>query len=278
VRAGSTHLGGQEFDLGSVDLRSSSATTPYGLVFVTPKQAVRLLPDDGRVRTIAAPPPKPNAFTPSVRYDPARGTVAWLTKSNGRVSLSVYEFAFGPRLLGSYPVPCSGKVCDSLTVSGIDHGLVFISDTNGTRALDPFFGPIADWTFVTDGRVTDVRSQVILTWGATEPLPQAFTDLGWRMVTATSERSLLTFDGAYQVSESATLDSTLGGTPSILALPPAAEPVTVTVDSDGSVLVARPEGDGHAVYDCQLAGACDEVARLAGADTDISFLGVGAGR
>jgi hypothetical protein len=98
------------------------------------------------------------------------------------------------------------------------------------------------------------------------------------MVTATSERSLLTYDGAYQVSESATLDSTLGGTPSILALPPAADPVTVTVDSDGSVLVARPEGDGHAVYDCQLGGACDEVARLDGADTDISFLGVGAGR
>jgi hypothetical protein len=275
VRTGLTHLGGQEFDLGGVDLESSSATTPYGLVFMTPNQAVRVLPDDGRIRTIAAPPPKPNAFTPTLRYDPARGTVAWLTKSRGRVSLSVYEFAFGPRLLGSYPVPCSGDVCDSLVVSGVDHGLVFVSDSNGTRALDPNFGPIADWTFVTDGRVTDVRRQVILTWDASAPLPQPFTDAGWRMATASSQRSLLTFDGAYQVSESTTLDSTTGAAPSGLALPPPQGPVSVTVDSDGTVLVAQADGDAQVVYDCQLAATCDEVARLPGGAGGPTFLGIG---
>jgi len=183
---GLTHLGGQVFDLGAVrDLGASAASTPYGLVYFGDDQSARLLPSDGRVRTLAGAPARPGEFTPTIRFDPSRGSVAWLTRGNGRVTLSVYVVANRLQLFGSYDVPCSGAGCAALSVTGYDQGLVFVRGENGTRVVDPSAGQAASWTQVTDRQVSDVRNKVILTSGpAAEPLPAPLDDGTWRTVEA----------------------------------------------------------------------------------------------
>jgi len=273
---GLVHLGAQIFPLDDVrDLDTSASVTPFGLVFFGPDQSMRLLPDDGRVRTMVAGPARPDAFTPSVRYDAARGIVAWLTKGNDRVSLSVYEFGARPRLLGSYPVPCSGDECSNLTVAGVDQALVFVRGDNGTRAIDPLVGKAADWTNVTDGEVTDVRNRVISSYeDEPGPLPAGFVEEGWRVVAAQTPDSLLTFDGGLELSSTTTLASTaVGGMPVSLDIPPAEGEVFLNLDSDGSILVARSEADVDVFWDCQVTGECLELGRLEGAEGDPVFIG-----
>jgi len=262
-----THLGGQSFDLGAVrDPATGAATTPYGLVFFGSDQSVRLLPADGRVRTLASSPARAGDFTPTVQYDPGRGLSAWLTRSADRVTLSVYEFGEGPRLIGSYPVPCVGTACASLEVAGLDQGIVFVRGDDGTRLIDPAAGPDAGWTDVTDGQVADVRNRVVLAADTdTDTLPPVLADAGWRLVLGQGLDSQLTLDGAHELAGAATLASTsVGGAPLALALPPGEAPPVVTLDSDGSVLVAQSEAGAEVYYDCRLAGACVELARLPG--------------
>jgi len=273
--SGLTHLGGQTFDLGAVkELDTSASVTPYGLVFFGANQSVRLLPDDGRVRTIAAAPVRPEEFSPTVKYDPGRGLVAWLTKADGKVTLSVYEFGAGPRLIGSYPVPCAGS-CSELSVAGVDQGLVFVRGDNGSRLIDPAGGPEAGWTPVTDGWVADVRNRVVLSVEESiEPLPPVLADTGWRLVAAQGPDSLLTFDGAHELSSSTTLASTSEAVPQIpLAVPLGVGQTFVNLDSDGSVLVARSDGDTDVFWDCALAGTCEELTQLEALDGDPTFLG-----
>jgi hypothetical protein len=267
AESGLTHLGGQTFDLGTVqDLGTSASVTPYGLVFFGTNQAVRLLSEDGRVRTIAAAPARPDDFQPSAKYDPGRGLVAWLTKARGEVTLSVYEFGAGPRLIGSYPVPCSAASCSDLSIAGVDQGTVFVRGDGRTRLLDPAAGQQAGWAAVTDGWVADVRNRVILTTRKEpSPLPQWMTDAGWRLAPARGPESLLTLTGSHELTSSADLvPLAVGATGISLALPPGEGPLAATVDSDGTVLVVRSEGDTDVVYDCRLTGACEELARLAG--------------
>ena len=78
------------------------------------------------------------------------------------MTLSVYVVANRLKLLGSYDVPCAGEPCGALAVAGYDQGMVFVRGEHGTRVLDPSAGQAATWTQVTDSRVTDVRSKVIL--------------------------------------------------------------------------------------------------------------------
>jgi len=270
------HLGTQIFPLGDVrDLETSASVTPFGLVFFGPDQSMRLLPEDGRVRTMLAGPARPDAFSPSVKYDAARGIVAWLTKGNDQVSLSVYEFGARPRLLGSYPVPCSGDECQSLSVAGVDQALVFVRGANGTRAIDPLIGQVAEWTPVIDGGVTDVRNRVILSdEGEVGQLPAGFVEEGWRIVAAQGPESQLTFDGGLELSTSTTLAPTaVGGVPVSLGIPPAEGEVFLNLDSDGSILVARAEADTDVFWDCQVTGECLELGRLEGAKGDPVFIG-----
>lgn len=266
-QSGLTHLGGQRVDLGAVrDRTTGAAATPYGLVFFGDDQSVRLLPADGRVRTLAASPALPGAITPTVKYDPGRGLAAWLTRSADRVTLSVYEFGEGPRLIGSYPVPCTGDTCAGLQVAGVDQGIVFVRGDDGTRLIDPAAGPDAGWTDVTDLEVADVRNRVVLAAGLdVAPLPPVLADTGWTMVPGQGPDSLLTLDGAHELAAGTTLASTsAGGAPLTLAVPPGDGDPTVALDSDGTVLVAQPTAGIHIYWDCQLAGECVELARLPG--------------
>lgn len=273
---GRTHLAGQNFDLPDAqDLGTSAATTPLGLVFFDPDQSVRLLRPEGRVYTLAASPARPEAFTPTVEQDPYRELIAWLTRGAGRVTLSVYGYAGQQlRLVGSYPVPCSGAVCDSLEVAAVDRGVVFVRDDNGTRTIDPFAGPDADWSPFSDGRVTDARNGVVLSWeDELSPLPPGFADDGWRQVLAHDRDSQLTFDGAYEAYASPMLASTSGGVPLPIGIPSAPGELEVGMDSDGSVLVARSEGDTDVFWDCMAAVNCVELGRLGNGDGDPVLIG-----
>jgi len=275
-QTGRTHLAGQNFELSDAqDLGTSATATPLGLVFFDPDQSVRLLRPEGRVYTLAASPARPEAFSPTAKHDPYRELIVWLTRGAGRVTLSVYGYAGQQlRLVGSYPVPCSGAVCDSLEVAAVDRGVVFVRDDNGTRTIDPFAGPDADWSTFSEGRVSDARNGVVLSWqDELTPLPPAFVDTGWRQVLAHDRDSLLTFDGAYEVYASPTLASTGGGEPLALGIPPGPGELEVNVDSDGSVLVARSDGETDVFWDCMAAVNCVELGRLADVDGDPVFIG-----
>ena len=137
AQTGQVSLGGQTFELGDVaDLGTSAATTPHGLVFFGADQSARFLPSDGRVRTLAAAPARPESFTPTVRYDNVAQSVAWLTHSNGQVLVSVYSLQEPLRLIASYDVPCAGD-CASLRVAGHDQGLVFVIGPRRHRRDQP---------------------------------------------------------------------------------------------------------------------------------------------
>ncbi len=275
-QTGRTHLAGQNFVLPDArDPGTSAATTPLGLVFFDADQSVRLLRPEGRVYTLAAPPVRHEAFSPTVKQDPSRELIAWLTRGAGRVPLSVYGYAGQQlRLIGSYPVPCSGAACDSLEIAAVDGGVVFVRDDDGTRTIDPFAGPDPGWSQFSDGRVTDARNGVVLSWeDELTPLPAAFADAGWRKVLAHGRDSQLTFDGAYEAYASPTLASTSGGEPLPIGIPAGPGELEVGVDSDGSVLVARSEGDTDVFWDCMAAVNCVELGRLGNVDGDPVLIG-----
>jgi hypothetical protein len=250
------------------------------LVYFTEDQSTRLLPDDGRVRTLAAAPVRPAAdFTPTIRYDPARGQAAWLTRGAGGVTLSIYAIGDRLRLSGSFDVPCAAESCEALAIAGFDQGMVFVRGENGTRAFEPALGQRAAWLQVTDSRLTDVRNRVLLTADPTDPdataLPFPLNDGTWRVTAAATSDALLTFDGLYQVGSTTLLLSTLPGGPSVaLPLDVGTGPVSLNLDSDGSVLVAQGEGDTEVFWDCGTDGVtCTEFARLDGLDGESAFIG-----
>ena len=265
---GKVFLAGQTIDLGDVlDLGTSAAATPIGLVFFGSDQSVSFLPADGRVRTLSPAPAKAEEFTPTVRYDNVSKSVAWLTKSNGDVTATVFSLPEPRRLIASYQVPCDGD-CDALRLAGHDQGLVFVSGAEGTRVIDPAAGPDATWTEVTDGRVVDVRSRVILSEepaGASTRLPAPLDDGTWRLEPARVEDAMLSADGAWEIGRTTTWRRIGGGLPFVLTLPPGTGPFEFAPDSDGSVVVKRVEGADDAYYDCDYFGQCVELVRFAGA-------------
>ncbi len=277
--SGKTSLGGQSFELGDVmDLGTSAVATPYGLVFFGADQSTRLLPADGRVRTLAPAPARPESFTPTVRYDNQRYSVAWLTRSNGRVSVSVYSLVEPLRLIASYPVPCSSD-CESLRMAGHDQGLVFVSGPEGTHVIDPSTGPDAQWSDVTDGKVVDVRSRVILSEepeGASTTLPAPLDDGTWRLEPAQYDNSVLSYDGAWEVGQTTTwrFIGDDNRSPFVLTIPPGTGPVEFALDTDsGSVIVSRVQAGDDVYFDCDYFGHCVEFATFAGADGGSGIVG-----
>lgn len=264
---GETRLGGQTFDLGADvrDLGTSAVSSDFGLLFFGDDQSVRLLPPDGRVRTLAAAPARADAaFVPSVRYDYSRGSVAWLTRAAGDVTLTVYNLLGSPRQVGSFGVPC-GSTCDGLEVVGHDQGQVFVHGSDGTRVINPADGTAAKWVSVTKGEVVDVRNKVILSIeeGAAAPTFAPPLDATWRMVTTEDPADRLTPDGSWRAEESTMLQSTqTAGFTLKLAVPEGPGAVRLNLDSDGSMLVSRSAAGQTVVWDCDYAGSCVEFAQL----------------
>ncbi len=271
--SGDLHIGGARLPLSrlnEVDL--SAAATPWGAVYVTPDQEVRVLEEDGTDRRLVAAPSDPGTFHPRVKYDAVEPLAAWLTREGDDVVLTVYRFGGDEGLVGTTTVPCDGEACEWQQVAGIDHGKVFVRDPDdGTRVFD-----VADLdaepVWLSSFTVADVRNRVMLGEGVCcggQPLGE-----GWRPAVAEGPDSLLTFDGAHEVAWSSTLRSTDGSSPVRLAVPPHDGVEFTVVDSDGSVMVAVMTGKGTTYYDCvPTSGACEEFAHLGRRSGDPVFLG-----
>jgi hypothetical protein len=88
----------------------------------------------------------------------------------------------------------------------------------------------------------------------------------------------LTFDGKYVLDWSSRLRSTDGSPDLVLEQGPTKQYALGfwAVDSDGSVLVARTDGEypNYLVYDCEApSGACEELGPLHAAGGDPLFIG-----
>lgn len=263
-----TYLGGQQFDLGDVrDPGVSAESTPFGLVYFDADQTVRLLPADGRIRTLASPPALPvTDFVPSVGYDPSRGSVALLTSGNDKVFLTVYSLNGRLQLLSSFEVPCWGS-CSALRIAGHDLGRVFVRGGEDTHVIDTREGPDASWAALDVG-VLDVHNGVVLAQDADEiDFPPPMDTEAWRTVRAQSDDAILTYDGSWQLSNSPVLLSTLpGGGTLTFAVPPGPGELSLGLDSDGSVLIGRTDETAATYWDCDAAGVCVEFAAIEPAD------------
>jgi hypothetical protein len=263
-------IGGQVVTLDdAADLGASAVATPYGLVYFTDDQAVRLLRVDGQVSTIAPAPERPESFTPTVRFDNARDSVAWLTRADGKVTLSAFSLVEPLRVIGTHEVPCDSD-CGALRMGGADQGFAFVSGEDGSLVIDPSAGPSAKWSDVTDGRVIDVRNRTILSiepaGGQPVTLGEPFDGL-WRLEPAADPPGLLTFDGNWEVARETTPWRPIGDPLRAfdLPLPAGTGPIEVWLDVDDTVLVRRTVEDDDVFYDCGYVGDCREVARFDGA-------------
>ena len=269
------YLGGEHFDRALVkDLSSAAVPTLYGVVFFSDDQAVRMLSQDGSVSTLAAAPAHPAEFTPSVVFDASRPALAWVTRSAKGVSVSVYGLSGSARLIGSYPVPCSGDACQDVQVVGLDFGHVFLDTPSGSLVLTPADGPRARWRPVADAPVLDVRNRVVLLQGQGRMALRGDSGLDrqWRAAAAATETSRLTFEGARQTDGTLSLRPTQTRVAPLPLAVPSAEGTEVTLDSDGSAFIGQPEGDGVRYWDCDPAGICYQVGFVEG-KTKPEFLG-----
>ena len=102
---------------------------------------------------------------------------------------------------------------------------------------------------------------------------------GYRLVQGAIDAQL-TFDGKYVLDWSSRLRSTDGSPDLVLGEGPTKRDDGLgfwAIDSDGSVLVARPDGEypHYLVYDCEVpSGACEELGPLVTEGGDPEFIGV----
>lgn len=270
---GDLHIGGTQLPLGRAnELDLSAAATPWGAVYVTPEQEVRIIEEDGTDRQLTAAPEDPGTFHPRVKYDAVDPLAAWLTREGDDVVLTVYRFGDEEGIVGTATVPCDGDACEWQQVAGVDHRKVFVREPRGGTQVfdvdDLAAAPVQLPSFT----VADVRNYVILGEGVCcgdHPLgPQ------WRPAAAEGPESLLTFDGTHEVFWSSTLRSTDGSDPVELDVPESDGVEFTAVDSDGSVMLAVMTSRGNTYYDCEpTTGECEQFARLGRGSGDPVFLG-----
>lgn len=269
--SGLLHMGGQAFEVGRVNqLDVAASATPWGAVYMTSGQEVRLLAEDGTLRRLAKAPDDPVRFQPRVKFDAGQPLAAWLTRDVSGVLLTVYRFGDDEGIVATTRVSCEGRTCESQQIAGVDSGKVFVRDSGGTRVFDvDDLGaePVRLPSYV----VADVRNRVVLGEGSCcgdEPLGE-----GWRFTQAEGPESVLTFDGSYEVAWSSTLRETDGGKPLRLALPGRDGVEFMAMDTDGTVLVGVMTQSGVTYYDCETTGGCAVIGELGRRAGDPIFLG-----
>lgn len=264
------HLGGRTFPAGDLAwLDTDAVVTQHGVVFFDAGRPMLLEPSGSFTELQPDAVEAPEAFHPAAKADAAGALVAWATWRDGVATMTVRDLATGAEV-GSTDVEC-GR-CGDLVIDGIDGGVVFVRDGDGTRTWDSRTGEWADFAGP-ETRVADVRNGVVLYDG---PAP---TDPGdWRLVAGAVDAQL-TFDGGHVLSWSSTLRPTMpDGEKIVLEQGPAAGGYGFwTIDTDGSVLVAAPGKRGQpefTVFDCELpSGACAAVGPLEARGGDPEFIG-----
>ncbi len=262
------HLAGRTFPADGLPfLDTDAVATSYGIVYYRAGRPV-LLGTDGREHALAAGDVDTGGgFRPTVKADSVHPWVAYATRRGSTVTLTVHDLRTGEDVATT---TIDGLVGGDLVVDALDDGVVYVRTAQLTRAWTTADG---SWRTVYDGggRVVDVRAGVMLYDGS----PPA--DLGLRRVQAPIDASL-TFDGEHVLDWSSRLRSTDDGPDLVLDQGPTGKGLGFwAIDSDGSVLVARPDGKypNYLVYDCDAdSGACEELGPLRTTGGDPEFIGV----
>jgi hypothetical protein len=263
------HLAGQTFPYGDLEyLDTDAVATSYGMVFFDDGRPM-LLGTDGDVRALVdGPLDDPDGFRPTAKADSVNPWVAYATRRGITITVTVHDLAAN-RDVASTTIDCPG--CTDFAIDAFDDGVAYVRIDQLTRAWDSVTGQ-GKTVYDGGGRVVDVRGGVMLYDGK----PPA--DLGLTRVKAPVDATL-TFDGRYVLDWSSRLRSTDGSPDLVLAQGPTKKgPLGFwAIDSDGSVLVARPDGKypNYLVYDCEVAsGACEELGPLVTRSGDPEFIGV----
>jgi hypothetical protein len=262
------HLAGRTFPADGLPfLDTDAVATAYGIVFYRAGRPVLLAADGRDHPLVAGDVDAGDGFRPTVKADSVNPWVAYATRQGGTAVLTVHDLRTGQDVATT---TIDGLEAGSLVVDALDDGVVYVRTDQLTRAWDTADGT---WRTVYDGggRVVDVRGGVMLYDGK----PPA--DIGLSRVPAPIDATL-TFDGEHVLDWSSRLRSTDGGPDLVLDQGPTGKGLGFwAIDSDGSVLVARPEGayPNYLVYDCDAgSGACEELGPLRTTGGDPEFIGV----
>lgn len=262
------HLGGRTFPAKDLEyLDTDAVATPYGVVFFDAGRPM-LLDEGGQVTALVdGPVESPKGFHPTAKADATAPLVAWATVRDGSATITVRDLVSGDDV-ASTEVDCGE--CGELVIDGIDRGVVFVRDGDGTRTWDTATGEWSDFAGP-ETRVADVRSGVVLYDG---PSPTAD---GWRLVKGSIDAQL-THDGRYVLDWSSRLQPTTPGEAPIDLRLGGSESDGLgffTVDTDGSILVAYAGTyPDFIVYDCEVpSGACTELGPLTTEGGDPAFIG-----
>ncbi len=262
------HVGGRELPARKYDyLDTDAAATPAGVVFFQAGRPYLLTESGESTALVDGPVTYAEDFHPTAKADRTSSRVAFATLGDGGATLTVRDLD-AQTDVASTEIACGG--CGDLVIDALDDGVVFVRDGDGTRTWDSATGEWADFAGPRT-RVADVRNGVVLYDG---PEPVA---AGWDLVVGAID-SQLTFDGGHVLAWSTRLLPTEpDGSALLLDVPVTGRNplVFVTVDTDGSVLVASgaryPE---FTIYDCEVpSGSCTELTRHRFVGGDPMFLG-----
>ena len=229
-----------------------------------------LLGADGEVDALVdGPLDDPDGFHPTAKADSVNPWVAYATRRGITITVTVHDLAAN-RDVASTTIDCPG--CSNFAIDAFDDGVAYLRIDQLTQSWDTVTGR-GETVYDGGGRVVDVRGGVMLYDGK----PPA--DLGLTRVEAPVDATL-TFDGKYVLDWSSRLRGTVGSPDLVLEQGPTGNKGGLAfwaIDSDGSVLVARPDGEypNFLVYDCEVpSGACEELGPLVTRSGDPEFIGV----
>lgn len=265
------HLGGRTFpadDLAWLD--TDAVATPHGIVFFDAGRPVLLRETGDVVSLDDTAQEAPGGFHPTAKADADGDVVSWATWSEDVATITVRDMATGADL-ATTDVECGDAACTDVVVDGIDGGVVFVRDADGTRTWDiateewsDFAGPKT--------RVASARNGVVLYDG-----PAPTTPGEWELVPGAIDAEL-SFDGRHVLYWSSTLEPVdAGDRPIVIEQGPADGKGFGwwTFDTDGSVLVATGKDYGDfTVYDCEVpSGTCTALGPLDPKGGDPMFIG-----
>ena len=271
------HLAGRTFPYGDLDyLDTDAVATSYGVVFFVNGRPM-LLGADGEVRALVdGPVEAADGFHPTAKVDSVNPWVAYASRHDTTTTLTVHDLETGTDV-ASTTIDC-GR-CTNLVIEAFDHGVVYLRVDQLTQTWDT---DTDRWQTISEGgtQIADVRNHVML-YDGTRPTMYGPGSRGpylWTLVKAPVDATL-TFDGKYVLDWSSRLRSTDGSSDLVLEKGPTKRGALGfwAIDSDGSVLVADPDGKypNYTVYDCEVpSGACEELGPLKTTGGDPEFVGV----
>ena len=268
------HLGGRTFPGGDREyLDTDAVATSYGLVFYDRGRPM-LLGADGEVTALLdGPVDEGGDFHPTAKVDSKHPWVAFATRRGMTTTITIRDLA-SDRTIDSTSIDCES--CDNLAVVAFDDGMVFVRVDQLIQTWDVSTGK---GHTVSEGgtQITDVRNHVVLYDGKPPTMyPPGYRGRRpWTLVKGPVEASL-TFDGRYVLDWSSRLRATDGGPDLVLDAGPTKGLGFWAIDSDGSVLVAAPDGayPHYLVYDCEVpSGDCEQLGPLVTTSGDPEFIG-----